>query len=208
MAPQLSFPCLLLALLFASCIAGMANPTYTHRSRAMAFVEAQCRATRYPQLCVQCLSANTNSTTIQNPQQLAQFALTVSLAKARYTTAYVTKVAAELKRKKAKEYQVVKDCLDQINDSVDQLSQSVKELQLINEDGEANFYWRMSNVQTWVSTALTDAASCIEGFSGHAMGGKVKATVRARVLNVAQVTSNALALFNRFAARHRATSKP
>jgi len=39
--------------------------------------------------------------------------------------------------------------------------------------------------------------------SGHSKGGKVKATIKAKVLNVAQVTSNALALFNGFASRYK-----
>ncbi|XP_052193758.1 pectinesterase inhibitor 9-like [Diospyros lotus] len=140
-------------------------------------------------------------------EQLAQFALMVSLAKAQHAKAYVTKVAAETKSMKFKEYQVVKDCLDQINDGVDQLRQSIKEIQQISRDGEENFMWHTSNVQTWVSTALTDAMTCLDGFSSRAMGGKVRlvrATIKGKLLNVVQVTSNALALFNRFAARHKA----
>ncbi|KAI8026598.1 Pectinesterase inhibitor 9 [Camellia lanceoleosa] len=191
----------LLLLLSSLFIAGTASP---NGPPARAFVELQCRATLYPRLCIQYLSINAN-TSEQSPQQLAQLALMVCLARAQYTRAYVTKVASQLKKMKAKEYQAVKDCLDQINDGVDQLSQSIIELKRIIQDGEGNFMWHMSNVQTWLSTALTDANGCIDGFSGHAMGGKVKATIKARVLNVAQMTSNALALFNRFAARHRAT---
>ncbi|CAF2380530.1 unnamed protein product [Brassica napus] len=34
--------------------------------------------------------------------------------------------------------------------------------------------WKMSNVQTWVSAALTDETTCLDGFSGRAMEGKVK----------------------------------
>ncbi|KAA8515920.1 hypothetical protein F0562_019099 [Nyssa sinensis] len=112
--------------------------------------------------------------------------------------------ANQLKQMKAKEYQAVKDCLAQINDGVGQLSQSIKELRRMGQDRVENFMWHESNVQTWVSTALTDATTCIDGFSGKAMGGKLRAIIKAKVLNVAQVTSNALALFNRFAARHRA----
>lgn len=52
---------------------------------------------------------------------------------------------------------------------------------------------------------------CLDGFDGRFMDGNVKAAIRRRVTNVAQVTSNALALVNRFAARHQAaavTEKP
>ncbi|GAA0143891.1 hypothetical protein LIER_04469 [Lithospermum erythrorhizon] len=172
------------------------------RSRASrAYVMAQCRTTRYPDLCVRCLA----DSTAQTPQHLAQIALRVSLSRARYARSYMIQVAKELKRSKAKEYQVVKDCLEQINDGVDQLTRSVFELQRIDEHGEGKFLWHQNNVQTWASAALTDALTCMDGFSGHAMNGKKKAIIKAKVLNVAQVTSNALALFNRFAARHKAS---
>ncbi|CAK9154497.1 unnamed protein product [Ilex paraguariensis] len=182
-----------------------AQPGGHRDSRVRAYVEGQCRATLYPKLCVQCLTSYVNST-LKTPQQLAQIALTVSLARARYTQVYVTLVAKQLNQTKARDYQAVKDCLDQINDGVDQISQSIKELQRMGLVGEEEFGWHESNVRTWVSTALTDATTCIDGFYGSAMDGKVKATIKAKVLNVAQLTSNALALFNRFAARHRRAS--
>ncbi|CAL5340216.1 unnamed protein product [Camellia sinensis] len=206
----LSFLFLLLSI---SCLASPARSTdhMNPQSPARAFIEAECQATHYPQLCIQCLSNYANNATVQSPKQLAQFTLKVSLIRALHAQAYVLKVAAQMKAAKAQEYQAVKDCLDQISDGVGQLSQSIKELQKINQEGEANFIWHMSNVQTWLSTALTDATTCIDGVSGRAIGGRVKAMIKAKVLNVAQFTSNALALFNRFAAKHRAagaTTKP
>ena len=44
----------------------------------------------------------------------------------------------------------------------------------------------------------------LDGFSGHLMDGNVKAAIKRRFTIVAQVTSNALALVNHFASRHRA----
>lgn len=88
---------------------------------------------------------------------------------------------------------------------MDRLSQSVKEL---GRAGHAvageDFMWKMSNVQTWVSAALTDETTCLDGFSGRAMEGKVKKLIRLKVVHVAQVTSNALALVNHFAEKRSA----
>ncbi|PIN11808.1 Pectinesterase [Handroanthus impetiginosus] len=174
-------------------------------SKARAFIKLQCQTTLYPDLCVRCLSYYvSNFTTALSHQQLAQFALKVSLAKAQSTRDYVSEVAKELKLTEAKDYSTVKECLDQINDGVDQLTNCIKETQNIKEDGESsNFPWHASNVQTWMSTAVTDASMCIDGVSGRAIGGKRKAMIKAKVLNLQQVTSNALALFNRFVARHK-----
>lgn len=195
---------LLLSLLI-SALVHAEHPILRRRSRARAFIEAQCHTTLYPDLCIRSLSYYvSNFTTTLSHQQLAQIALKVSLAKAESTKTYVTHVANELKQTKS--YQAVKECLDQINDGVEQLSNCIKETQMIKENGETvDFPWHASNVQTWMSTALTDASMCIDGFSGRAVGGKTKALIKAKVLNLEQATSNALALFNRFAARYRSS---
>ncbi|MCD7471594.1 hypothetical protein HAX54_012165 [Datura stramonium] len=171
------------------------------------FIELQCNRTHYPSLCASSLAAHVNSTT-QDPQEIAQAALKVSIVKAVYTKNYLKIVSKELKQKKAKEYQAVKDCLDQMSDSVSQLTNSFKEFQHMKsaEYSEGDFAWCQSNVQTWLSTVLTDTYICMDGFYGYPMSGKVMAMIKARVLNVAQVTSNTLALFNGFAAWHRANS--
>ncbi|KAK4379407.1 hypothetical protein RND71_001269 [Anisodus tanguticus] len=170
--------------------------------RANKLVESQCKRTRYPKLCMTSLSNYV--TPASEPQELAQAALKVSLIKAIYTKAYVNKVRKQLQQTKSKDYQAVKDCLDQISDGVFLLFKSVEELHHLNLDKEREFVWHRSNVQTWLSTVLTDAFTCMDGISGYKLGGyKVKATIKAKVLNVAQVTSNALGLFNGYAVRHR-----
>ncbi|KAL0373308.1 UNVERIFIED_CONTAM: Pectinesterase inhibitor 9 [Sesamum radiatum] len=114
---------------------------------------------------------------------LTLIALKVSLERAESTQAYVTEVAKELKQRKAKDYRAVKECLDQINDGVDQLTNCIKETQMIKENGtSSDFPWHASNVQTWMSTALTDASMCMDGFSSRAIEGKKKAIIKPRCL--------------------------
>jgi pectinesterase inhibitor-like protein len=57
----------------------------------------------------------------------------------------------------------------------------------------------IDDVQTWVSAALTDESTCSDGFAGNAMNGNLKTAVRGRIVNIAQLTSNALALINNYA---------
>ncbi|PHT59128.1 hypothetical protein CQW23_01491 [Capsicum baccatum] len=185
---------------FVGAVKGTSSVT---QPRANKLVEAQCRSTRYPKLCVSSLS--NYITTTSEPQELAHVALKVSLAKAIYTRAYVKNVCKQLeKTKSSKDYQAVKECLNQISDGVSLLFNSVKELHHLSLDKESEFVWHRSNVQTWLSTVLTNAFTCMDGISSYKLGGyKVKATIKAKVLNVAQVTSNALALFNGYAVRHK-----
>ena len=107
-----------------------------------------------------------------------------------------------MKGLKSREYEAVKDCLEEMGDTVDRLSKSIHELKHIGQAKGQDFLWHMSNVETWVSAALTDENTCLDGFSGKALDGKVKASIKAQVVNVAQVTSNALALVNSYASKH------
>ncbi|KAJ6993524.1 hypothetical protein NC653_016609 [Populus alba x Populus x berolinensis] len=53
----------------------------------------------------------------------------------------------------------------------------------------------MSNAQTWVSAALTNEDTCLDGF--HEVESKAKDDVKRKITNVARVTSNALYMINR-----------
>ncbi|KFK40567.1 hypothetical protein AALP_AA2G012900 [Arabis alpina] len=164
------------------------------------FIESSCQTTRYPLLCVHTLSAYATKIRHNNDQDLAQTALTISLARAKSVSIFVAKLTKESPRFKRREYLAIKDCIEVLGNSVDRLAQSVEEL---GRAGHAvaseDFMWKMSNVQTWVSAALTDETTCVDGFAGRAMEGKVKKLIRFKVVHVAQVTSNALALVNQFA---------
>ncbi|KAG8476584.1 hypothetical protein CXB51_033480 [Gossypium anomalum] len=194
---------------FVFYMAGIAASASTTTLTPREYIVASCKATRYPALCVECLSGYANAIR-KNEQHLAQTALSVSLSRAQSAAAYVAKMT-HVRGIKPRERQAVKDCIENMGDTVDRLSQSVKELSHMGRAGGEGFMLHMSNVQTWVSAALTDENTCLDGFGGRVMDGNIKVAVRRRVVHVAQVTSNALALVNRFAARHRAaipTEKP
>ncbi|XP_019192008.1 PREDICTED: 21 kDa protein-like [Ipomoea nil] len=180
-----------LSILYVSDTAESAAATV-----ATSFIKTSCKATTYPDLCVTSLAAY-GPTIKRSPQQLVQTALSVSVDRAQSTKGFVDKLC-KFKGLKRREYGALKDCLDEMSDSVDRLSKSVRELKNMGRD----FQWHISNAQTWISAALTDENTCMDGFAGRALNGKIKASIRARVTNVAQVTSNALALINQFASKY------
>ncbi|GFP97957.1 21 kDa protein [Phtheirospermum japonicum] len=161
---------------------------------ATSFIRASCRTTRYPAVCVHSLTPYA-STVHKSPRQLAMMALSVSVKRAQSAKIFVAKLA-KLRGLRPKESAAIKDCLEEVSESVDRLSKSVSELKKSGRAGSPEFTWHMSNLQTWVSGALTDEGTCSDGFSGRALNGRIKSSIRARMTNVAQVTSNALALCN------------
>ncbi|CAL0331692.1 unnamed protein product [Lupinus luteus] len=164
------------------------------------FIKSSCRATCYSTLCVQSLSAYANVIG-HSERQLAMTALSVSITRTRSCASFVKNIA-KASGIRPREYRAVQDCIENMSDSISSLSQSVRELGKMNQMVGEDFAWHMSNVQTWVSAALTDDNTCLDGFDGSGMDGNVKAAIRDRVVNVAQLTSNGLALVNRLASRH------
>ncbi|XP_078152478.1 pectinesterase inhibitor 9-like [Carex rostrata] len=161
------------------------------------FIRSSCKATRYPDLCVQSLLTYAPSVR-HSPRQLAHAALTVSLTRARSTSAFIKQQFPKPDPARSRQAGAIKDCLDTMKDGVDQLRQSVQEMGQMGRVHTRRFRWHLSNVQTWVSAALTDTNTCLDSLS-HNAGPTVRTAVRKRVVEVAQVTSNALALVNRLA---------
>lgn len=181
--------------------------TIESRSSARVYLEAQCRTSVYRDLCVKTLLPYmVKGKTIPGPQQLAKISLAVCLSKARQTKVYVDMVVNKYnKTKNHGDIQAVKECSRQINNGVNQITLSVKEFQHMGRDSEENFPLHEDNMQSWVSAALTDIDMCIDGILGGVIGGKEKAILKAKILNVKQLASNSLALLNRYTLRHRAS---
>ena len=101
---------------------------------------------------------------------------------------------------KPREVAAMRDCVEELSDSVDELRNSLVEMSRLEGSSNKNRDVGMliSDIQTWVSAALTDDDTCMEGFEGKAMHGKMRNVVRGRILNVAHLTSNALALINSY----------
>lgn len=149
-------------------------------------VRSSCLHARYPNLCLRTLSTYTGP--VKSPLDIAQAALRVSLAHAKRVSKYIgaSNVGAQRSSLSKRQQADLSDCKEQIADSVDELRKSLEELQHMRPE---TFRWQMSNALTWVSAALTDGDTCLDG--------NVMPDVKKRVTDLARVTSNALYLINR-----------
>ncbi|CAN1267193.1 Pectinesterase inhibitor 11 [Linum perenne] len=172
-------------LLITTLLAAAAAATATAAIPTAAdFIKTSCAATSYPTLCIHTLTPYA-PTIRTSTRRLAVTALSVSLSTAKSTKSYVSKVGLT-----PREAAAMKDCVEEMHDSVDQLRRSIDEM----EDSKMAFEMMISDVQTWVSAALTDESTCVDGFSGE-----VREVVRGKVERVVHLTSNGLALVNRYA---------
>jgi len=158
------------------------------------FIRNSCSSTTYPRLCYTSLVKHADF--IQtNRMLLTGTALNVTLASAKSTSALMSTLSKG-QGLNPREAAAMKDCVEVLSDSVDELRRSIDEMSHIRT---SNFELTISDVQTWVSAALTDQNTCTDGFQEINATDNVKTLVRGSIVQVAQLTSNALALINKLA---------
>ncbi|GKE85885.1 pectinesterase inhibitor 10-like protein, partial [Tanacetum coccineum] len=126
---------------------------------------------------------------------LAQIALSISLDATITTSSSMVKLS-QVHGMVPRQVAAMKDCMELLSDSVCQMKKSLGEM---NRPSSKDFGLVMSDIQTWVSAALTDEDTCSEGFANDS---KMKNMVRGKVINIVHLTSNALGLINGYASVH------
>eukprot|EP00268_Persea_americana_P052991 TRINITY_DN5973_c2_g1_i1.p1 TRINITY_DN5973_c2_g1~~TRINITY_DN5973_c2_g1_i1.p1 ORF type:complete len:204 (+),score=27.44 TRINITY_DN5973_c2_g1_i1:423-1034(+) len=170
------------------CLGARVHP---HGKTNTEFIRSRCEATTYPRLCFQSLSSHASA--IQtSPMQLAHTALSLTLTGAQSAAAMIGRLSTA-HGVRPREVGAMRDCIENMGSSIDELRESMAQMGHLKGP---DFDLQINNIQTWVSAALTDEDTCMDGFAGKAMNGNVKSMVRGRIVNVARLTSNALALIN------------
>lgn len=167
------------------------------------FIRTSCVTTLYPDVCFTALSRYAAAVQ-RNPEQLARVAISVSLAKAKHVAAYVSNISRQADYgANPRAAAALHDCFSNFGDAVDEIRGSLRQMRHLNVGGTGagggeSFRFQMSNVQTWMSAALTDQETCTDGFQDVA-DGPLKKEVCDRTTEVKKHTSNALALVNSYA---------
>ncbi|KMT08668.1 hypothetical protein BVRB_6g139440 [Beta vulgaris subsp. vulgaris] len=170
------------------------------------FIKKSCQVSRYSELCYSSLSSS--YTGDPDLGKLSYAAIRISLDQALDTAHYVDETSTSSKTSTssssssgAEELVSVRDCMELSKDAVHQVKKSLDQMaRVLREDEVENSRKRrfeMSNVQTWMSAAITDQDTCVDGFS-QVHGGKLQNQLTAKVEMLLKFISNALALVNYF----------
>ncbi|GAB2224554.1 hypothetical protein Droror1_Dr00005316 [Drosera rotundifolia] len=166
------------------------------------FIKSSCTNTAYPALCFSTLSTYANK--IQTSKRLlANTALAVAHNTTQSTSSTMINVLLKSKPSGRRDLAALKDCVEVLRDTEEMLRNSMEEMGRVVGSSGPDFRFKMSNVQTWLSGALTDEETCVEGFEEGATknsgAGGVGGDVSGEIVKVSQLTSNALGLVNSFA---------
>ncbi|KAE8678223.1 Plant invertase/pectin methylesterase inhibitor superfamily protein [Hibiscus syriacus] len=124
---------------------------------------------------------------------LCNASLSVTL-NATYKASFSIDSLSKMRGLSPSEKQIIGDCAETTGDALDELQESLKAL--ANMQGSNHSANEMSDLKTWVSAALTNEYTCTDEFDGQKVREAVKNTINKRVLYLAKLTSNYLALFN------------
>ncbi|XP_010482488.1 PREDICTED: 21 kDa protein-like [Camelina sativa] len=171
-------------------------PSYSQNHKT--FVKTACNSTTSPGKCYKSLSSY--STTIKSdPIKLCITALNLNVKSAKEATSVVSKLlkksqksTAGRKNKMLPETLILKDCLEEMRDTIIELKQAITEMKNL-EDGDS-VAEHITNVRTWVSSALTDEGTCTDGFEEVKVNKETTKKVKKVVEELAMTTSNTLAL--------------
>lgn len=164
------------------------------------YVRDACSVTQYTEVCIHSLASFSN-TAKRDPRIWARAGVSVTIGEAKRATAYL----AKLKNKKTgggrrrnnhnRNQVAVLDCIDLFQDTLDNLHRS---LGVLREVGAGHdFQSQMEDVTTWISAAITDEDTCLEGFTNTDSSRNRYELLQKQVLNTTYATSNALALVNK-----------
>ncbi|KAJ0256316.1 Plant invertase/pectin methylesterase inhibitor superfamily protein [Hirschfeldia incana] len=169
------------------------------------FIRTICNTTLYSDLCFSSLSTFANS--IHNDlNRLTLAAIYLTHSNTLHLVSYFQNVYGDCVDHGCgggphnSTTSALKDCFENLKGAVDDMRGSMKQMKdLVSTGSLQSFRFQMSNVKTWLSAALTNEYTCTDGFEDFHDDGFIKDDVCSRVDDIKKLTSNALALVNRYA---------
>ncbi|EXC10300.1 21 kDa protein [Morus notabilis] len=158
------------------------------------YVRQACAVTRYRSLCIRSLSPFSDAAKT-SPSRWARAGVSVTITEAKSAVQYLIKLKRQENRARgARNSAALSDCIECFGNAIDELHKSLGILRNLNR---RTFGTQMGDLNTWLSAALTDADTCLDGFEGQK--GREVRRIRSRVSRASCVTSNSLALANKLA---------
>lgn len=142
------FAILFLTLTFAFALASMLHHSHHTESQQQLLNSAEsirvvCNVTRFPGACLAAIPPSANAT---NPQAILSLSLRASLHA-------LQSLNSSLGTKNSR---ALADCRDQLDDALGRLNDALSAAAALTEA-------KISDVQTWVSAAITDQQTCLDG---------------------------------------------
>ncbi|KAJ4727688.1 21 kDa protein [Melia azedarach] len=162
------------------------------RNKNINYVRDACTVTRYRDLCIHSL-APFSSTARRSPSKWARAGVSVTIGEVKSVTLFLFKLKKRA-RMRGRNRVALSDCIECFQSTIDELHRS---LGILRKLSARDFDTQMADLTTFMSAALTDEDTCLDGFGGQT--GRQVNLLKKRILKTTYLTSNALALVNKLA---------
>ncbi|CAA3014460.1 putative pectinesterase/pectinesterase inhibitor 26 [Olea europaea var. sylvestris] len=149
-----------------------------------------CAVTRYPDSCFSSISS-LNKPLTANPLNFFNLSLQATVQELSNLTSLPKELISKSNDKPAES--ALKDCVGLFDDAVSQLNRSF-ELMKVGPGEKVLTDMKISDIQTWISAAMTDQDTCLEGIGE--MGSTVPNEFKVKVQTSQESMSNSLAILN------------
>ncbi|EYU35849.1 hypothetical protein ABFS82_09G037500 [Erythranthe guttata] len=162
------------------------EPSSQLASNSAASLKIVCAVTRYPETCFSAISP-LNSPPSNSPLRFFNLSLHAGAAQVSSLISLANETKAEA---------AVKDCAELFDDAASQLARSAESISVgSSSSGEKVLTeMRISDLQTWISAAMTDQETCVDGL--EEMGSTAVDEFKVRVQKSQEYMSNSLAILN------------
>ncbi|XP_043706777.1 probable pectinesterase/pectinesterase inhibitor 34 [Telopea speciosissima] len=162
------------------------------RGKPSQAISKTCSKTRYPDLCVNSL-VDFPGALQAGERDLVHISVNMTLrrvGKALYDVSDIGNLQMDTLVRSA-----YGDCMELLEDSVEHLSRSLASVVPPTDGtGQTGTVGSTQDVMTWLSAALTNQDTCVEGFD-VVNGGNVKNQIQERLKDLSELVSNCLAIF-------------
>jgi pectinesterase len=148
-------------------------------------IETACAQTNYPELCISTLVTYPGVDQLVETKDVVPLTVKATMDRAWQSMALNIVLPDETERA------AYEDCVELLHDTIYHLNAS---LQAMSRKNPLSI---LSDVNTWLSAALTNQDTCLEGFQHLiiAAGGKVKSNITNESKKLSELISNSLAMF-------------
>ncbi|XP_058782432.1 putative pectinesterase/pectinesterase inhibitor 26 [Vicia villosa] len=145
-------------------------------------IRSICNVTRFPDSCFTALSPSSENLT--NPNSILKLSILASVAE-------LSKLNLASSLKADSDKRALDDCKELINNAVSRLNESVSTV----PDGAVTLTeGKIKDIQTWVSAALTDQQTCVDGIEEVGVSLDTLEKVKKMMQKSNEYTSNSLAI--------------
>ncbi|KAJ9183676.1 hypothetical protein P3X46_007499 [Hevea brasiliensis] len=167
-------------------------------------IRAMCNVTRYPDSCYSSMSSalrsSSNVTDPHNPEphELFLLSLKVALNEVISLSSLPQRIISSQMYSNETNDPLVQSALHACEilfaDAIDYIEESISSIQVGQEDKGMLVTSKIDDVRTWLSTAITDQETCIDGFKDTGKRLILTDEVRYAMTNSTRFTSNSLAI--------------